>query len=424
MTNSSSVLTFCFCSEELNLTKLLHWIGFIGNDREEARTVLSSSSLAHSPYIEDVLDMSSNGRRHKYLISTNRRNRSQKIDLPPPVIALSRSQSFGSISSTDSTLHPADTDVNEKSMNVHNCSDLMDRMETAGMFRNPNARTKHKGSASNTRDFTKRHEVLINSIFDIAKFEFVKSILESTIETNTKIRSQDHYKEIKSSSSVTTKLSSQSKSTATVVSEILSHTSHIFQNSLFQVSGTVFSRKRYPKQKKIVAPKTISYDIDDSSIASLSTNSENSCYTGKIAYFLLHPQCELQKDSGVGLKPGSIVSVRGREEAINKIVEKIIVLAELEQEGSYRNATLTRIPATDTTFIRNDEDIDKLCNMSETRSMFAVKLGFVNFRYGVLVQWNRSSGLAERIVLRKMCPESFMKIKNPPKMKGLKKKPI
>jgi hypothetical protein len=135
---------------------------------------------------------------------------------------------------------------------------------------------------------------------------------------------------------------------------------------------------------------------------------------------LLHPKCKLQKDQGKGVEPGSFISARGREETINKLVEKMMILAELEQEGSFANASLTRIPAKEITLTHKD-NIDG-SDVIETRSMLSVKMGFVYLRYGVLVRWNKTNGLAELIVLRKMCPESFMTVKVHPQSKISRKK--
>ena len=82
--------------------------------------------------------------------------------------------------------------------------------------------------------------------------------------------------------------------------------------------------------------------------------------------------------------------------------------------------TLNRVPAKEMTCDRKEHGIDN--RFVETRSMFAVKLGFVSLKYGVLVHWNVHTGLAELILLRKLCPESFSEfMKSNPPREGRKK---
>ena len=126
-----------------------------------------------------------------------------------------------------------------------------------------------------------------------------------------------------------------------------------------------------------------------------------------------------------------------------KLVEKMDLLGKIEQEGSFTNAVLTRVPAKDMTLAKREAGVsighanlnscshananslsqntsyDSLndSGLIETRSMLAIKMGFASMRYGVIVHWNVNSGLAELIVLRKMCLESFMKVKSKSKAK-------
>jgi len=170
---------------------------------------------------------------------------------------------------------------------------------------------------------------------------------------------------------------------------------------------------------------------DHSSCTSLTnfTNDRSRNGLGDIAHSFLHTHCQLQKDSGKGSPVGSAVTAHGRENAMAKLVEKMDLLAEVEQEGSFANAVLTRVPAKNMTSIQRrkdyDGDDDYLHNeltyqgFIETRSMLAVKMGFMSLRYGVLVHWNKNSGLAELIVLRKMCSDAFMKTRSPKASNGL-----
>jgi len=134
----------------------------------------------------------------------------------------------------------------------------------------------------------------------------------------------------------------------------------------------------------------------------------------------------LQKDSGKGVDPGAGISASGRESAMAKLIEKMDLLAEVEHEGSFSNAVLTRVQAKNMTQCRRDLNFgfDPLheSGFVETRSMLAVKMGFVSLKYGIMVHWNKSTGLAELIVLRKMCPDSFMKAKTLQKSKSWKRR--
>jgi len=144
---------------------------------------------------------------------------------------------------------------------------------------------------------------------------------------------------------------------------------------------------------------------EDSSFT-ISSN-ERLSPAGNTAVLFLHSRCQLQKDSGKGLDPGTRITSRGRESAMVKLVEKMDVLAEVEQDGTFANAELARVKAKDTGIVRVNAGL----TLVETRSMLAVKVGFLSLRYGILVHWNTATGLAELIVLRKKCPDSFMKAK-------------
>jgi hypothetical protein len=94
---------------------------------------------------------------------------------------------------------------------------------------------------------------------------------------------------------------------------------------------------------------------------------------------------------------------------MKKLGEKIDLLVEMEQDGQWSNASLTRVPAKvmngGNSPIKGNEDI------VETRSMLGVKYGFMAMKYGVLVHWSKDSGQAVFILLRKMCSDSFIKDK-------------
>ncbi len=326
-----------------------------------------------------------------------------------------------------------------------------------------------------TVDFAARHELLINALFEDAKHrhEQRQALEESNHYANngtTPPRSSATakiYQYPSSNASQTSKSrhSQSSHSNTSTASVILSPASHQFKPSLndrkrrvrsLKVLEKRTSQRRARRMKKNgmdgyeydnhPSPRrggtsvhayhhTTETSSDHSSCTSLTnfTNdrSGNGFGLGDIAHSFLHTHCQLQKDSGKGSPAGTAVTAHGRENAMAKLVEKMDLLAEVEQEGSFANAVLTRVPAKNMTSMQrrrdfDGDDDDYLDNDStykgfiETRSMLAVKMGFMSLRYGVLVHWNRNSGLAELIVLRKMCSDAFMKIKSPKASNGFK----
>jgi len=132
----------------------------------------------------------------------------------------------------------------------------------------------------------------------------------------------------------------------------------------------------------------------------------SSNYTDSASSFL-HSNCRLQKDKGKGVSLGNAIVARGRYDAMKKLGEKIDLLVEMEQDGSWTNAALKRVPAR--IMARDPKKVEENINIVESRSMIGVKMGFVSIRYGLLIHWNVLSGQAELILLRKMCNDSFLK---------------
>lgn len=146
-----------------------------------------------------------------------------------------------------------------------------------------------------------------------------------------------------------------------------------------------------------------------------SMTTSSPCHTTSVKSFL-DENVRLQKDSGRGSELGSSISANGLEDSLYKLNEKIDVLAEVDREGKWAHAVLTRIPAKDVTRERKENGHVRQQHHQdyvETRSMLAVKLGFVSLKYGVLVHWNIHTNLGEFILLRKSCPESFMRAGSP-----------
>lgn len=246
-----------------------------------------------------------------------------------------------------------------------------------------------------------------------------------------------------SDKSVSSKTSSRiSSSSQSHTSELLTPSSHRFQKTLkthrhinlprFR-KGHYFSKMRRggnnptsggKGQSRLISPPKLS----SSNLPNASPNqSDFSACSGSMTTLsriaptvksFLDENVRLQKDSGKGVEIGKKISANGIEEALQKLNDKMDVLAEVDRDGKWANATLTRIPAKD---MRASEQKDPGMDQKgfvETRSMLAVKLGFVSLKYGVLVYWNVHTGLAELILLRKSCPESFMKSSPTGKKKG------
>ena len=145
-----------------------------------------------------------------------------------------------------------------------------------------------------------------------------------------------------------------------------------------------------------------------------NTDTETDASTETTRSFL-HEKCRLQKDSGKGIEPGKSIHANGSQRTMEKLVEKMDLLGEMEPGGRFAHATLVRVPASDMAMstCRTPRAMTKSPSagegLAETRSMVTVKMGFVTIRYGFLIHWNTSSGLAELIVLRKKCLHTFMK---------------
>ena len=209
-------------------------------------------------------------------------------------------------------------------------------------------------------------------------------------------------------------------------------------NSFSSISKTGSNRNRASSFSSTSKMSSGKPPLDESSIASLTTG------VGDHAQSFLHSQCLLQKDSGKGVDPGTGVNAHGREDAMAKLVEKMDLLGQVATdsesgaEKQFGTVNLTRVPAKNMTLARREVLFDKGTGVGvgesyadsergfvETRSMLAVKMdkfGFMSMKYGFLVHWNKATGLAELIVLRKMCSDSFMKVKSTKKSKSWRKR--
>jgi len=146
-----------------------------------------------------------------------------------------------------------------------------------------------------------------------------------------------------------------------------------------------------------------SHNTDDYSSIASSHNTPKLDMTNTASQFL-QGDCNLQKDEGRGQEIGSCIVAYGQEMAMQKLIEKMDTLAELEREGPWSNAVLSRVPAK-VFALSTKGGRDRFV---ETRSIMSLKVGFLTMKYGLLVHWNTHTGLAELILLRKKCSDSFM----------------
>jgi len=418
-----------------------------------------------------------NTQRHRqqgqYRFQAPRRTRSKGGDHPPPVIALSRS-SYSNVSgsSAESALETTEVDRLEDTRKLRKNKSALSRCSGHGGQNKSSEKNQGRnekitrGNASfvdqsdhdeSGMEFSGRHELLINALFEDAKHRQELSAVTNGSTTNISMEGNSaHFSScitpprptrgelgrpdtpggtasISAISVISRSSLASRRSSASCGSDILSPSSHRFKTSLKMKRKckhhTITALKQYQSKSRrrlsCCTGSTPGRTNEDSSCTS-STSLSNGRSRGDLANSFLHSNCLLQKDSGKGLDPGAGISASGRESAMAKLIEKMDLLAEVEHEGSFSNAVLTRVQAKNMTQCRRDLNFgfDPLHERGfvETRSMLAVKMGFVSLKYGIMVHWNISTGLAELIVLRKMCPDSFMKAKTLQKSKLWKRR--
>eukprot|EP00979_Chaetoceros_neogracilis_P009441 scaffold2153_cov271-Chaetoceros_neogracile.AAC.12 len=365
-----------------------------------------------------------------------RRTRSTgAADHPPPVIALSRSSfSTVSVDSAESALENTEVDRIKNTnrfrkyrrvlSSKYPCKQGHQGSRSEDGRRNTtreNSSPAEQSSQDEGVDFLARHELLINALFDDAKHR--NELIEAAETSGTPPRPTRKSSNADTVESRSSRISHQSsrRSHSSIGSDILSPSSHQFKKSLKMKRKckhhTMSALKQYQlksRRKHLPSGCSTAERTESSSCTSLTTFS-NGNSQGDLAKSFLHATCQLQKDSGKGLNPGAAISASGRESAMAKLIEKMDLLAEVEQEGTFANSVLTRVQAKNMSQLRLDMNFgfDPLNEhgLVETRSMLAVKLGFMSLRYGIMVHWNKITGLAELIILRKMCPDSFMRVK-------------
>lgn len=399
---------------------------------------------------------------YHHTLSKSRKNKSHHHNTPPPIIALSRSSfSNSSESSASSSLASPDFEDQLMESNLSFSTTHNVRLDINGrMVEDDDDNDEHNDDEciDTIRTYEARHELLINSLFEDARRRHEMSSSTATTQENihqlrnSSISTSDN-KSVVSKGSKGSKYSSRtSSSSRSNESELLTPSLHRFQKTLrsrgtfgihLPLPGRLLKQKNFLKKVKMIGNKKRRSSISYGSIKSQHTHHhrlhvhQSDCtacggsmtasspstnaaslltITPPDAVYFLHENVELQKDSGKGLDIGKSISASGRDDTLKKLNDKMDILAEMERDDNWSNATVTRIPAKNITLEKcksrggmNVEQYYKRQGYIETRSMLAVKLGYISLKYGILVHWNTHSDLADLILLRKNCPESFMK---------------
>lgn len=112
----------------------------------------------------------------------------------------------------------------------------------------------------------------------------------------------------------------------------------------------------------------------------------------------LHSSCRLQKDKGKGETPGSDICANGAIPSLEKVRQKIELLAQVAMDSKKKSTNMKRRKANIT---------EETKNYTETRSIIELRMGFLYMQYGILLRWDILTGKVVLILLRKMCHESF-----------------
>ena len=366
----------------------------------------------------------------------SQRKRESCQDYPPPVIALSQSTASNSSSNVSSQFDDSMGECRPESKRVgvrdRDCirHQVVRKNPYADcrQFSPPSALSRHI-----TRDYAALHEMLINSLFEDAQARHALKMgivaasppvtsPEKSAHGKTLLRHPSRPARKSSTGSIASSRTSRSRNSAqsksSHQSELLTPSSHQFKQTLCYKRRKVYAlpilcRRSHKKKKNKnpSAPCSAGSSPVPSHDSSIPAHEElSSCassnYTDSASSFL-HTNCRLQKDKGKGVAPGNAIVALGRYDAMKKLGEKIDLLVEMEQDGIWSNAALTRVPSR--IMARDPKKFEDNHNIVETRSMIGVKVGFVSIRYGILIHWNIESGQAELILLRKMCHDNFLK---------------
>jgi len=372
------------------------------------------------------------------------------IDNPPNVIAVNPSSSYDTPINVFSNLNDSAKDsrrgtnivgakndycVRNQEFHGVSCDECQSLSETDDMI-----------MARVNRDYAALHEMLINSLFEDAQARhslkqkpqelFQELVSQPTacmthspkknICVNSRIP-KAHMHSLSTASSVSSRTirSRASTNSKSSHSDILTPSSHQFRKRLNGRRQRSYALpllfRLFRRRNKVASDKKNSPSRSSSSLASSHYSSHYSVSTpsneelsscassnyGTKSSSFLHRQCRLQKDNGRGMSPGKAIVAHGRQDAMNKLGNKIDALVEMEQDRNWKSASLTRVPAKIMTLKKMEYN-----NVVETRSMVGVKFGFVSIKYGVLIHWNTDSGQAVLILLRKMCFDNFLKDQN------------
>ena len=160
-----------------------------------------------------------------------------------------------------------------------------------------------------------------------------------------------------------------------------------------------------PNRKKIATPQWVRNRprrLDERSVC--SRGSGNSRVTNMKTSDFFHPKCVLHKEKGsrkdLLSNPPSAV---GREASLEKLMEKLSLLSEIESGKYGKGADMLRSDAVAFT-VPGIVGVDAV----ETRSILTIRMGFVSMNYGIVLQWDCASELAKQVVLVKMCRDDFL----------------
>lgn len=112
----------------------------------------------------------------------------------------------------------------------------------------------------------------------------------------------------------------------------------------------------------------------------------------------LHPSCRLQKDKGKGETPGSDICADGAILSLEKVRQKIELLAQVALDSKKKSTNMKR---------RKAHVAEETKSYTETRSIIELRMGFLYMQYGILLRWDILTGKVVLVLLRKMCHESF-----------------
>jgi len=171
--------------------------------------------------------------------------------------------------------------------------------------------------------------------------------------------------------------------------------------------GSPLRKKGSPNRKKITTPQWMRNrprkSADERSVCSRASGMSRFTNVNTSDFF--HPQCVLHKEKGAlkDSSQGNAPSAVGREAALAKLMEKLVLLSEIESGKYGKGADMLRSDAVAFP-IQGYMGLDAV----ETRSILTIRMGFVSMNYGIVLQWDLASELAKQVVLVKMCRDDFL----------------